>query len=51
MSPVGLSSSGGILEVRGIGSGGFLHNGSSDRDSGGGSATVFPMASKKKQVF
>jgi hypothetical protein len=51
MSPVGLSSGGGVLEVRGIGSGGFLHDGALDRDSGGGSSTVSPMASKKKQAF
>ena len=48
---MGLSSAGGVLEVRGIGFSGFLHDGASDRDSSGGSSTVSPMSSKKKQVF
>ena len=51
MSLVGLSSGGGVLEVRGIGSIGFLHDEASYRESGGGSSIVSPMSSKKKQVF
>jgi hypothetical protein len=40
MPLVGLSSGGGVLEVRGKGFGGFVHDGASNRESGCGSSTI-----------
>ena len=51
MSLVRLSSSGGVLEVRGIGSGGLLHYRALERGSGGESSIDSPTSSKKKHVF
>ena len=51
MAIVGLSLGGGVLDVRGIGSSGFLHDGASVRVLEGGSSIVSVMSSQKKHSF